>query len=321
MRIDTKLRALERVSQNNVFTFEAEPILNQQHMKVQNWDDVCIALRVLRDIDWLREDSQSRLLDDYLEHRAGGETIELPMGDFRPLEEAAQRYNNGLPIVVNALRSHAVSSSSETIWVEIKSAPDPSALASITGDIERALNIAGQADASFSFVGVAQGSDWFGFLPNSDLAGTVLNYCINLAATVSVELMKISGPALKAVARISIDNENRDVAPTQEEIDEQIRVVKVKTAEVMIEDGVNVFSDHLENAQFPPAIRNQVGATIKATTKTIKEMAESNRAIFEPSESGKSIVVEIHGSNNQITIQNFPEIAPRREALPPAESG
>ena len=132
--------------------------------------------------------------------------------------------------------------------------------------------------------------------------------------------MKISGPALKAVVRLTLDDENRDVEPTQEEIDERIRIVKEKTAEVMIEDGVKVFSDHLENTQVQPATRNQVGATIKAATKTIKEMAESNRAVFEPSESGKSIVVEIHGNNNQITIQNFPEIAPRREALPPAES-
>ena len=320
MRIDTKLRALQRVIQNNVFTFEAEPFLDDQYVKVQNWGDVCIALRVLRDIDWLREDNQSKLLDDYLENRAGGDPVELPTGDFQSLEQAVRRYDDGLSIVVNALKAHAVSSSPETIWVDIKSAADPSELASITGDIERALNIAGQADASFSFVGVAQGSDWLGFLPNSELTGAVLNYCINLAATISVELMKISGPALRAVVRLSIDNENRDVEPTQEEIDEQIRVVKDKTAEVMIEDGVKVFSDHLEKAQLTPDVRNQVGATIKATTKTIQEMAESNRAVFEPSESGKRIVVEIHGNNNQITIQNFPEIAPRREALPSAES-
>ena len=320
MRIDTKLRTLQRVSQNNAFTFEAEPILNRQYIKIQNWNDVCIALQILRDIDWLREDDQSRLLDEYLENRAGGDIIELPMGDFHTLQQATRRYDGGLQIVVNALKAHAVSSSSETIWVEIKSASDPSELASITKEIERALNIAGQADASFKFAGVAQGSDWLGFLPNSELAGAVLNYCINLAATISVELMKVSGPALKAVVRVTIDNENRDVEPTQEEIDKQIRVIKDKTAEVMIEDGVKVFSDHLENAQFAPDVRNQVGATIKATTKTIQAMAESNRAVFEPSESGKMIVVEIHGSNNQITIQNFPEIAPSREALPPAES-
>ncbi len=319
MRIDTKLRALQRVSQNNEFTFEAEPILNQQYVKVQNWDDVCVALRVLRDIEWLGEDSQSQLLDEYLENRAGGDSIELPMGDYQTLEQAARRYDGGLSILVNALRAHAVSPSPETIWVEIKSAPDPSELASIVSEVERALNIAGQADASFKFAGVAQGSDWLGFLPNSELAGAVLNYCINLAATISIELLKISGPALKAMARISFDNENRDAEPTQEELDEQIRIVKDKTVEVMIEDGVEVFSDHLERAQFSPDVRNQAGAAIRATTKTIKDMAESDRAVFEPSESGKNIIVEIHGSNNQITIQNFPAIAPRREALPPAE--
>ena len=320
MRIDTKLRALQQVSQGNLFTFEAEPILNDQYMKIQNWDDVCVALRVLRDVDWLGENSQSQLLDEYLENRAGGDAIELPMGDFRTLEEAAQRYNEGLSILINALRSHAVSPSTETIWVEIKSASDPSELASIVSEVERALNIAGQADASFRFAGVAQGSDWLGFLPNTELTGAALNYSINLAATVSVELLKMSGPALKAVVGLIIDKENRDTEPTQEEIDEQIGVVKDATAEVMIEDGVRVFSDHLDEAGFPPEVRHQVGASIKATTKIIQEMAESKRAVFEPSESGKSIIVEIHGNNNQITIQNFPDIAHRREALPTAES-
>ena len=179
------------------------------------------------------------------------------------------------------------------------------------------LNIAGQVDASFKFVGVAQGSDWLGFVPNSDLAGLALNYCIGLAASISTELLKVAGPVMNAIVRLDLDS---DEDPSEEEIEKRLRDIKDRTADVMIEDGVRLFTEHLEQAQYPPEIQNQVGVAIRATTKSVREMAESNRAVFEVSDSGRNIVVGIHGNNNHITIQNFPQIPVHRDALTPAES-
>ena len=141
MRIDTKLNALQRVMRNDTFILEAEGILNNQYVKVQNWSNVCVALQVLTDIDWLPYDQYKKLLDDYLENRGDSDTLEVPADEYHILEQAVKRYNPGLPIVVNTLRAHAVSASEDTIWVEIASASDPTELADIMREIEKALNV------------------------------------------------------------------------------------------------------------------------------------------------------------------------------------
>ena len=320
MRIDTKLNALMRVAQPGEFTLDSEAILGNQRVKINNWKDVCIALRVLQDVDWLPNDEHSQLLVDYLENRGDLEVIELSHQEFEMLERAAWRYNEGLPIVINTLKAHARAMSPDTIWIELKSVADPAELSSITAEIERALNIAGQAGSSFRFAGVAQGSDWLGFIPGSMLAGIALNYCISLAATVTVELLKVTGPIVNAVAKLTLDDEDRDGEPTQEEIDARIRDIKDRAADVIIDEAVKTFTEHLKNAEYPPDARNQVGAAVRATTKTIRELGESNKAGFEMSESGKNIVLQVHGNNNQITVQNFPELPSSMEALPPGDS-
>ena len=321
MRIDTKLNALVRVAKPGEFTLNSEAILGNQRIKINNWKDVCIALRVLQEVNWLPDDQHNQLLVDYLENRGDLEVIELSHQELQMLEQAVHRYDTGLPVVINTLKAHARATSSDTIWIELKSVSDPAELSSITTEIERALNIAGQAGSSFRFAGVAQGSDWLGFIPGSVLAGVALNYCISLAATVTVELLKVAGPVVNAVAKLTLDDEDRDGEPTQEEIDERIKAIKDRAADVIIDDAVRTFIEHLENAEYPPEVRNQVGVAVRATTKTIREMAESNRAVFETSESGKNIVIQVHGDNNQITVQNFPELPnSHQEALPPGET-
>ena len=320
MRIDTKLKVLERVTQNGTFALDTQLILGNQLVKINNWKDVCVALRVLQDVDWLPDDQQNILLVDYLANRGDLDVIELPNEDYQRLAQAVARYDAGLPVVINTLRAHACSASPETVWVEIKSVSDPTELASITADIERALKIAAQAGSSFKFVGVAQGSDWLGFLPGSEVTGVALNYCIGLAASISTELLKVAGPVMNTIVRVVLDNDDRDEEPSQEEIDKQLRVIKDRATDLIIDEAVKTFTEHLERAQYPPDVQNQVGAAIRATTKTIRDLAESDRAEFEMSELGRGIVIQVQGNNNQITIQNFPDIPTHREALPPGDS-
>ena len=320
MRIDTKLNALMLVTQPGEFTLDSESILGDQRVKINNWKDVCIALRVLQEVNWLPDDQHNRLLVDYLENRGDLEVIELSPQEFQMLEQAVQRYNGGLPIVINTLKAHARAMSSDTIWIELRSVSDPAELSSITAEIERALNIAGQAGASFRFAGVAQGSDWLGFIPGSPLVGIALNYCISLAATVTVELLKVTGPIINAVAKLTLDDDNQDREPTQEEINERIKAIKDRATDEIIDEAVRAFIERLDNTEYPPEVRNQVGVAIRATTKIVRELGESNRAVFEMSESGKNIVVQVHGDNNQITVQNFPELPNPREALAPGDS-
>ena len=320
MRIDNKLDALQKVTRGDRFTFQAERILNNQYVKIQNWESICTAVRVLREIDWLPDDQQSRLLDDYLENRGDLAAIEVPAGEFQALEQALSRYNPGLPVVINTLQAHARSTSPETIWVEIRSASNPTELAEITKEIERALNIAGQVDTSFRFVGVAQGSDWLGFLPGSELAGAALNYCISLAASLTSELMKVTGPTLNAFAKVSLRGDNRAEEPTQDEIDERIKEITETVMEDIINEGIEQFIKRLDSLQYPPETQNQARAAMRASTNAIRGLGEDNRAVFEVSESGKDIIIEVNGDNNNITVQNFPEIPANREALPPADS-
>ena len=319
MRIDTKLNALERVTENGRFILEAENILSNQYVKIQNWDNVRTALRVLGEVDWMPHDHQRQLLDDYLENRAEGDTLELPSGQFNELQQAVQRYNSGLEIILKTLRSHAVSTLPNTIWVEIRSPSDPTELANLVREIERALNIAGQVESSFKFVGVAQGSDWLGFLPNSELAGVALNYCIGLAASISAELLKVSGPVMTAFARLDLSRSG-DESPSSEAVNERLRDIKEEATALMVEEGVQRFIERLDTAQYPDEVQNQAREAMKATTVAIRNMAEANQAIFEISETGKGINIEISGSNNQITIQNFPELPRHQDALPSAES-
>ena len=236
MRIDTKLNALQKVTQDGQFIIKHEYILNNQRVKIDDWGNVIIALQVLQEVDWIGDDGYRQLLDDYLEHRAEADTLELPSGEFEVLHQAVQRYNSGLEIILNTLRAHSVPNSGNTIWVEIKSATDPAELAEIVKDIERTLDIAGQVDRSFRFVGVAQGSDWLGFIPNSELTGIALNYCIGLAATVTVELAKASGHAMTAMARRSL-RKSGDDSPSQEDVDTELKGLKEETRDLMIEEG------------------------------------------------------------------------------------
>lgn len=317
MRIDTKLNTLQRVMKDDSFVLIYETILNNQYVKIHHWDDVCTALRVLREVDWLPDDSHRKLLDDYLENRGGGHSIEVPTSEFEILHRAVQRYNPGLSVVVNTLKAHARSTSPDTIWVEIKSVSDAAELASVTREIQRALDIAGQTGSSFRFSGVAQGSDWLGFISGSELTGIALSYCISLAATVSVELMKVTGPFIIAMVKRSIKDSDEDREPTQDEINERITALKDDTRDLIIDEGVRTFVGHLKDAEYPEDVRNLVGASVKATTKVIHDLGESDRAVFELSESQKNIVVEIHGNNNQVTVQNFPTLPRSQEALPP----
>lgn len=319
MRIDTKLNALKSVTQSGQFVFNHEYILNGERVKIENWDDVIIALQVLREVDWMGDDRYSRLLDDYLNYRGEGDTLEITNNEFQQLNEAVQRYNSGLEIILNTLRVHTVSSSEDTVWVEIRSATDPAELAKIVNKIERTFNVAGQVDSSFKFVGVAQGSDWLGFVPNSELAGIALNYCIGLAASISTELIKVSGFAMTATARIIL-RESGDDNPSQEAVDERLRDIKEETMNVMIERGVQEFVEHLAESNHPEDVQNLAAEAIKVATRTITEMATEDRAVFEMSESGRNITIEIHGDNNQITIQNFPEMPRPQEALPSGET-
>ena len=321
MRIDAKLHALQRVTGSGQFVLDYERILNNQYVKIQRWDDVCTALRVLREVDWLQEDSHSKLVDDYLENRGGGDSIEVPTPEFQTLVQATQRYNEGLPIVMKILQTQSRSTSTETFWVEIRSASDPNELAEVTRDIRRVLDMAGQTGSSFRFVGVAQGSDWLGFVPTSELTSIALAYCISLAAAASYELMKVAGPFVVAIVRRNIAESGEDEEPTQEEISERIELLKDDTRDIIIDEGVKTFVEYLENANYSPEIRNEVGNAIRAATKAIQDLGESDRAVFELSESQKDIVVQIHGDHNQVTVQNFPQIPPPIEALPPGGSG
>jgi hypothetical protein len=319
MRIDTKLNALQSVTENGQFTLEHEYILNNQYVKIQNWSDVCTALRVLREVDWMGDDSNRQLLDDYLENRGEGDTLEVPNGEFQSLQQAVQRYDHGLDIILNTLRAHAVSTSEDTIWVEIRSASDPAELADIVQQIRRALNIAGQTGAPFRFAGVAQGSDWLGFIPNSELVGIALNYCISLAASISAELLRVSGPVMVTLARRDL-RRSEDDSPSQAAVNARLREIKEEAAELMTEEGVQKFIERLATSNYSREDQNQIAAAMRATTASIQKMAETDTARFEVSEEGKEILIEIHGDNNQITIQNFPEIPRRSEALPSAES-
>ena len=320
MRFDSKLNALQEVIKDGQFALTFERILNNQYVKIHNWDSICTALRVLREVDWLPEDSNRRLLDDYLENRGYGASIEVPTPEFEALLQAFQRYNSGLPIVMNILQTQARSTPTDTVWVEIKSVSDPNELAVVTRDIQRVLDIAGQTGSSFRFVGVAQGSDWLGFLPGSELTGIALAYCISLAATASFELMRVAGPIFVAMVRRSIADRDGDGEPTQDEINARIELLKEDTRDVIIDEGVKTFVEYLKDADYPPEVRNEVGNAVKAATKAIQDLGESDRALFEVSDSQKGIVVEIHGDNNQITVQNFPRIPPHIEALSPGES-
>ena len=319
MRIDTKLNALQKVTQDGQFIIKHEYILNNQRVKIDDWGNVIIALQVLQEVDWIGDDGYRQLLDDYLEHRAEADTLELPSGEFEVLHQAVQRYNPGLEIILNTLRAHSVPNSGNTIWVEIKSATDPAELAEIVKDIERTLDIAGQVDSSFRFVGVAQGSDWLGFMPNSDLTGLALNYCIGLAGAITLELIKASGHVMTAMARRSL-RKSGDENPAQEDVDKELRDIKKETRDLMVEEGVQKFTERLAEFGYPKQVQNTATEAMKKATVSIQEMADENRAIFNASESGKNINIYIDGSNNQITFQNPPEMPKHPEALASADS-
>ena len=317
MRIDEELKALERAMENNTFVFDAHPTLSNQYLRINNWSDLRVAIQILQNVVKLPDDDNIRMLTMHLENDASGESLNLSINDFNMLRNAINQYNDSLRIVVNTLRAHTVSSSPETFWVEVRSASDPTELAEITSEIERTLNMAGQAGGSFKFVGVGQGSDWLGFLTDSALTGIALNFSISLAASVVVEVMKVVGPLALAITLRDDGRSSEDL--TQSDIDSEVGPVKDRLADIMINQGVEQFEKHLEDASYSSEVRNQVGASMRATTKAIKDMAESNRAVFEVSESGKDITIEIHGNNNEVTIQQFPDIPRQQDALPSVE--
>ena len=316
MRIGTKFGALERIIINGKFNIKAETILSGAQVVIHNWQDVRATIQILREIDWLPDDQRSKLLDDYLEHRGEGDTLEIDHGAYRTLIESINRYEPGLPVLMKALQAHAVSADPSVIWVEILSASDPRELASAVEEVSRALTIAQQAGHAFRFVGVAQGSNWFGFDPSSSLVGIVINCCIHLASTILKEISTSPRSVMASMAKMSLENAGAD-SPTQDDINEYIEQIHDRVIQTLAEAGSSRLGEYLESGDYSESDRNMAKTAVMHATKAIVEMQRSGTAKFEPSHEGQSITINVYGNEN-VEINLPGGRAP--EALPPGDT-
>ena len=316
MRIGSKFGVLGRVVSNRQFNISAEGILNGQRIIIHNWQDVKAAIQLLREIDWLGEDQHSKLLDDYLEYRGEGDTLEVEQREFQMLMEAIERYRPGLPMLMNALQIHAVSADPSVIWVEIASVSDPRELAAAIAEVSRALAIAEQAGQAFRFVGVAQGSNWFGFDPTSPLMGIVINCCIHLASTILKEISSTPRSIMASMAKMSLENAGDD-SPTQDAISEYIDQIHDRVIQTLAEAGSSHLGEYLESGDYSESDRNVAKTAVTHATKAIVEMQKNGTASFEPSQDGQDITINVYG-NEHVEI-NLPA-SRMHEALPPGSN-
>lgn len=318
MRIETKLSVLERVASNHIFTIDAESIMNGQNVVIRNWRDVRTAVQILREMDWLPPDGDSQLLDDYLANRDEADTLEVSIGEYQELERVVHRYDDGLPVLLSTLRTHSVSTNPSVVWVEIKSASDPGELAKTAEEISRALVIAGQAGHAFRFVGVAQGSNWFGFEPMSALMGDIINYCIHLASSIVEEIQRVPSTFLTSMVRLSLEDSGNS-NPTQDDIDDHIDRINERTVNVLTDAGAKELLELLKGANYTESEQNQASSAVKLATKAIIDMGQGGRATFEPSEGGRNFVINVYG-NERVEINNFQVTERQPDALPPPNS-
>ena len=311
MRVETKLAVLKKFTENNHFVIRATPIMNQERFVIQNWQEVLTALRVLREIEWLGEDRQSQLLDDYIKNRHDIKQLELSQAEFQQLHEAGQRYNNGLNIVLAILEGHAADASPSTIWVELQPTTDPIRMANTIQDMTGILKRAGQAGEAFRFVGVAQGSDWFGFAPPSEFMATVINYCIHLSASVLADVQRMPDALIRSVITLLVEETGeKDPEATSEA---KVELTKERIKDELVERGTARFRDELVEAGYSKTEANRIHNALKATTRNILKLTEEGRAIFEPAEDS-NINISIVGE--KIEVRNL--IIKNPKQLPPS---
>ena len=316
MRIETKFSVLTRlIPDGNNFTIEGESIMNGQRYVIANWRDVRTAIQILREIDWLTPDSNSQLLDDYLANRPENDKLEMSAEEYNQLIGAVRRFDAGLPVVFNTLKAHAVDIDPSTIWVQMGRTTDPGDLADTIAEIVQALTRASQADHTFRFAGVAQGSDWLGFVPSSELMGTIINYCIHLSSSIVAELQNTPTLFMRNLVKSTLSRRGKTDEPTEEQIEEEIDTVNQMAATELIDAGVEELQKHLRKAGYKGTQVNQTKAAVKAATAAIIKLAQENRAAFEASENSRGLVINITG-NERVEINQLNVPHPPDKALP-----
>ena len=317
MRIETKLTILKNVLRDDTIHFDTEQIMGGQRYIVRNWRDIRTTIDILSEMDWLPEDELSQLLADYLANRAEADTLELAPDEYDQLVNALQRFQPGLPVIRSALQVHAVTAEPSTIWVQLDSNQlTPKSLSQTLKEITDAFTRLSQAGETFHFVGVAQGSDWFGFDPSSPEMGTLMNCCIHLASSIVADIKQIPMSFIRSFVRLNLSDQliplehETPIIPTdmtEADIDEAIANVNEHTTDRLIDEGVEEILKQLDGS-------NRKRDAVKKATKSIIQLMQDNKAAFEPSENS-NITINIRGDH--VEVYNL--IPHNPEALPPHE--
>ena len=318
MRIETKLTILDSVLRRDTIHFDTEHIMGGQRYIIRNWRDIRNTIDILSEMDWLPEDEHSQLLADYLANRAEADALELAPDEYHQLVNALQRFQPGLPAIRSALRVHAVTAEPSTIWVQLNSNQlTPKSLSQTLKEIADAFTRLSQAGETFHFVGVAQGSDWFGFNPSSPEMGTLMNCCIHLASSIVADIKQIPISFLRSFVKLNLSDQlipqDDDVPSTptdipEADIDEAIANVNEHTTDRLIHEGVEEILKQLDGGD------SRKRDAVKKATKSIIQLMQDNKAAFEPSENS-NITINIRGEH--VEVYNLMPHNP--EALPPHE--
>lgn len=314
MRIEAKLAVLRKFTKDNRFILPGSPIMNQERVVVSDWQEVLSAIRVLREVEWAGEDDQSQLLDDYVQNRHDAEMLELSMPEFDQLQQAIQRYDDGMHILFAVLEGHAIDLDPSTIWVELMRTADPNEMALTIERMAGIFTRASQAGEAFRFVGVTQGSDWFGFTPTSELMGVVINYCIRLSASVLTDLQRMPDALVRSVIALLMEGSEAEKKSAAEASEEMVAEAKTRIKEDLVAKGAAKFKESLAEKDYPETTANQVHTAVRATTRGILELTEEGRAVFEPAENS-NIIISI-GDGAKVEVRNLIINSPKE--LPPS---
>jgi hypothetical protein len=298
MRIDQKLEAIRAASDDSGrLWLETTQFYGGQAYRVENWTQLSGALAVLLEQNWprVRWPDQTRWLDDFMELNPGEDAPLLEVNQFNELEAAVNLFRDLLPVAIDVMASQVPAYEPQTIFIDIGRLQTFDDLEDAVRDLKRLFDLM-SIDGGFSFVGVAQGSDWISVIPWGEIA--IAAYHITLI--LMDKYIAIRGGKTDDDARAEIEASRKmsgDDAPvTPDHIQEYLTLL----TESKMDPDWDEVDRYLDQAVRTPTDANEARNKLKRAVTMMHDQTKKGRIFYPALVPPPNIIIP--GDNNHITI-------------------
>lgn len=298
MRIDQKLEAIRAASDDSgQLLLDNTEFYGGQAYRVENWTQLFGALEVLMEQNWprVRWPNQTRWLDDFMELNPREEVPLLDVNQFNELQGVINLFRDLLPVAIDVLASQVPEYEPQTIFIDIGRLQTFDELEDAIGDLKRLFDLM-SINGGFSFVGVAQGSDWIGVVPWGEIA--IAAYHITLI--LMDKYIAVRAGKTDQDARVEIETNRKmasnDAPVTSDDIQQYLTLL---TESKMVPDWDEV-GRYLDQVAGSNAEANEARNKLKRAVTMMHDQTQKGRTFYPALVPPPNIITL--GDNNHITI-------------------